>query len=395
MLKASTVIIGGGAAGIAAAISAKRNGASVVICERMPKIGKKLLASGNGRCNLLNENLDKSFYNFSARPLVKSILTKYTKEDILIFFKGLGLETYSEGMRIFPVTGQSSSVLKVLELELARLAIPVELNFEVCGVSSSKSGFLIKPKSGKNIECEKLILAGGGKSYPALGSDGSCYDLAGRLGHKIVEPVPAAVPLVVKDKLCHMLQGQKISAKVKAVIDGKDVCESAGDLIFTKYGLSGTAILDISEDISIALNRENKNQVFVSADLVPFMNTGILESEIAKRVENRFKPEDMTAGILPNKFGPALKEYFEKNDTEDIVMSLKNRLFKVLGTRGWNEAEFTSGGVDTKEVDPLTLESRIVKGLYFAGEVLDVCGHRGGYNLAWAWASGIVAGGSH
>lgn len=387
-----TVIIGAGAAGITAAISAKRKGDSVVICERMPKIGKKILASGNGRCNLLNDQLSESFYNKPSRELVRSIFKKYGKDEMLVFFKGLGLETYSEGGRIFPVTNQSSSVLKVLEMELARLAVPVELNFTVDNVKYSNGKFLIKERSGKSIVCEKLIIAGGGKSYPALGSDGSCYALAMQLGHKVVAPVPAGVPLVVKDRMCHLLQGQKISAKIKAIVDGKTVCESTGDLLFTKYGLSGTAIIDVSEEISAAINRDKKGQVFVSVDMVPFMNTDILEDEIAGRVERGVIPEELIAGILPNKFGPALKEVLAKDDTEDIVMSLKNRLFKVLDTRGWNEAEFTCGGVDVEQVDESTLRSRLVDGLYFAGEILDVCGRRGGYNLAWAWASGLAVG---
>jgi predicted Rossmann fold flavoprotein len=392
MNKFNTVVIGAGAAGIVAGISAKRKGDSVVICESMPRIGKKILASGNGRCNLLNENLDESFYNKTARNLVKSVFTKYGKNEILRFFKELGLETYSEDGRIFPITNQASSVLKVLEMEIVRLGIQVELNFKVDKILYSKGKFLIKSKGRTDIECERLIISGGGKSYPSLGSDGSCYDLARQLGHKIIEPVPAAVPLLIKDKLCHLLQGQKIFAKVKAVIDGKEVCESRGDLLFTKYGLSGTSIIDVSEEVSVAINREKKDHVFVAVDMVPFMEPAILEDEITKRVEREIPPEELVAGILPNKFGWALKEQLSKDNTEDIVVSLKKRLFKVLGTRGWNEAEFTSGGIDLTEIKEYTLESRLIDSLYFIGEILDVCGKRCGYNLAWAWASGLAAG---
>jgi len=175
MQKFNTVVIGGGAAGITAAISAKRQNRSVVICDRMPKTGKKILASGNGRCNLLNDRLDESFYNHSARGHVKSIFEKFPKERILRFFKDLGLEVYSEGGRIFPRTNQSSSVLKILEIELNRLSVPIELNYEVSRISHSQKAFTVTSKGGKTIECEKLIIAGGGRSYPALGSDGSCY----------------------------------------------------------------------------------------------------------------------------------------------------------------------------------------------------------------------------
>ncbi len=392
MQKFNTVIIGAGAAGIAAAISAKRRNRSVVVCDRMAKIGKKILASGNGRCNLLNERLDESFYNPPARDLVRSIFGKFGKEYILSFFKELGLQTYSEDGRIFPRTNQTSSVIKVLEMELNRLSVPIELNFEVKGISHSQDIFTITSKGGKSIECEKLIVAAGGRSYPALGSDGSCYKMAADLGHKIIEPVPAAVPVVLKERLCHLLQGQKITASVKAIINQKTACESIGDLLFTNYGLSGTAILDVSEEISIAINRQKIRDVLVSVDMVPFMNADALKMEISRRINNRWKAEDLLAGILPNKFHFAFEGKEIGLDAQMITDAVKNRIFKVVETKRWNEADFTAGGIDTKYVKPGILESTVVEGLYFAGEILDVCGKRGGYNLAWAWASGYVAG---
>lgn len=390
----STIIVGGGAAGLLAAISAKRRGVSVAVCERMPKLGKKILASGNGRCNLLNDTLDESFYNPAAQNLVKTIFTKFGKNDILDFFHELGLEVYSEGGRIFPRTNQASSVLKVLEIELERLSIPIELNYDINSVSRCKDGFEIKSKAGKTLKCDKVIIAGGGRSYSALGSDGSCYNIVKGVGFKVVKPVPSAVPLVVKDRLCHFLQGQKISASVKALAEGRVISESTGDLLFTKYGLSGTAILDVSEDVSIALNRDNKKNVSLSVDIVPFMEKEALQDAVRRRMTSGRKHEDILAGILPNKFGPLLKDLINKWNAQTLTNALKNWNFKVLETKGWNEAEFTSGGIDTAEVDYSTLESKTVKGLYFAGEVLDVCGKRGGYNLAWAWASGYVAGSS-
>ena len=392
MQKFNTVVIGAGAAGIVASISAKRQNRSVVICDRMPKIGKKILASGNGRCNLLNDKLDETFYNYCARSHVKSVFEKFPKERTLSFFKDLGLEVYSEGGRIFPRTNQSSSVLKVLETELYRLSVPLELNYEVNRISRSQGSFIITSKHGKAIECEKLIIAGGGRSYPALGSDGSCYKLAANLGHKIIEPVPAAVPIVLKERLCHLLQGQKITSRVRAIINQRTVCEAEGDLLFTNYGLSGTAILDISEEISVAMNRQKVTDVLISIDMAPFMDRAALRLEISRRIENRWRPEDLLIGILPNKFYFVFENKDLKYDAQMITNSVKGRLFKVVETKRWNEADFTSGGIDMKYVRSGTLESTVVKGLYFAGEVLDVCGKRGGYNLAWAWASGFVAG---
>ena len=392
MKKYTTVIIGGGAAGICAAISQARKSESVVICEKTSQIGKKILASGNGRCNLLNEDLRDSNYNPASRELVRSIFSQFGKDAIGNFFKNLGLEIYSKEGRFFPVTNQAASVWKVLDLELKRLAVPVEFNFECNDLSFSGSSIIVSSRSGEKIECRNVVLAGGGKTYPAYGSDGSLYEIASRLGHTLIEPVPAAVPLVVKDNLCQVLQGQRISVTARAIIQGRTAAEASGELLFTQYGLSGTCILDISEEISIALHRYHQTEVSVEVDLVPFLSDTQLELEQDKRQQSGWLPEDRLTGLLPNKFGPPLKNLFENRDSAGIVKSLKHRRFKVNGTRGWNEAEFTSGGINVKEVDAATLESKIRPGVYFAGEILDVAGRRGGYNLGWAWASGFIAG---
>ena len=391
MEKFNIAVIGGGAAGIVAAISAGRKGGRVVICEKMPKLGKKILISGGGRCNLSNEALDESHYNKDSRDLVRSVFARFGKDDISKLFKELGLEVYAEDGRVFPVTDQSASVLKVLEMELKRLAIGVEFGFEAADIAGG-DGFIVTSKAGKKIKSDKLIITGGGKSYPALGSDGGCYALAKRFGHSIVEPVPVAVPLAVKDPLCHHLQGQKIKARAKSIVDGKVASEASGEILFTKYGLSGTAVLDISDEISIAIHRHKKNDVFISVDMVPFMEKAALEDELKRRMDRKVPAEDMLAGILPNKFSYLFRDMFKAPDPGKAASALKDRRFRVLGTRGWNEAEFTAGGVDAGEVKASTLESKMKKDLYFAGEILDVHGARGGYNFAWAWASGFVVG---
>lgn len=392
MEKSLTVVIGGGAAGICAAISKGRRGEPVIICEKTPQLGKKLQASGNGRCNLLNDNLSEEFYNPAGRNLVKSVFDKFGKPEILNLFKSLGLEIYSQDGRIFPVTNHATSVTKVLEMELRRLSIPVEYNFDCSGLSFSNRGIKVSAKNGKALECQKVIITGGGKTHPSFGSDGSTYEIARQLGHTIVEPVPSAVPLVVRDGLCQLLQGQKIFARARSIIEGKEDTAVRGELLFTKYGLSGSCILDISEPISVAINRQHKTEVYVSIDMVPFMSIEQLSSELDRRTRAKLPAEEMLAGILSNKCCVALANLFEKNDITFAVNALKSRRFKVVGTRGWNEAEFTAGGVNVDEVRPETLESKSRSGIYFAGEVLDVNGQRGGYNLAWAWASGFVAG---
>jgi len=386
-------IIGGGAGGITAAISAKRAGRTCVLLEKTARLGRKILASGNGRCNLLNEDLDESFYNPASRPLVKSIFAKFNKSDIIAFFRSVGVYIEKdETGRYFPATNQAATVLKALEIELHRIDVPVELNFEAETIQSSGTGFTVAARSGKKVSCGSVILTGGGKSYPALGSDGSAYKLARHFGHNIIEPVPVCVSIVVKDPILHALQGQKIAVRAKAIIDNKEAGRSAGDLLFTKYGLSGTAILDISEGISLALNRERKKDVYISIDMVPFLEKKELEESINDRLRKNHAPENLLVGILPNKFGPAMRSLLNTKDAASIAGRLKDWRFKAAQTRGWNEAEFTAGGVDTSQISLGTLESKLKKGLYFAGEVLDVNGRRGGYNLAWAWASGFVSG---
>jgi predicted Rossmann fold flavoprotein len=392
MQKFQTAVIGGGASGLLAAISAKKSGHSVIICERLPVIAKKLLACGGGRCNFLNEKIDESYYNPAARELIRSVFSRYGKGEILRFFKELGLHYYCEQGRLFPVTNQSSSVLKVLELELEKLAVPVELGFEVVEITSSNQGYQVSSSTNKRVICDKIILAAGGRSYPALGSNGSCYKFCRDFGHQVITPVPSAVPIEVADKIRHLLQGQKIFVCAKSLIGGKIKSQAHGELLFTKYGLSGTAILDISQDLSIALNRQTGEKAEVLLDLVPFIEEPDLKSELARRVKSGFDPLNLLCGILPNKFGLGFGELLKTKDPASIAAELKHKIFKVARTRGWNEAEFTCGGVDVSSINSKTLESKLKKGLYFCGEILDVEGPRGGYNLAWAFSSGLIAG---
>ena len=391
-------VVGGGAAGLTAAISASRAGRTVVLCDRMLRLGKKILITGGGRCNLMNEDLSSKYYTSTAPGLVDGVLAAFGKKAIRGFFSGLGLELVSEEGRIFPATNQASSVLKVLEIEVRRLLVAVELSFDAVAVKRSRSGFAIEAGPDRCLEARRVILAGGGKAYPALGSNGSGYSLARSLGHHIVPPVPSAVPLLVSDPMCHSLQGQKMRSRASALIDGKPAASAEGEVLFTQYGLSGTAVLDVSESLSIAFHRAPKGKAVLSLDLVPFLSRDALAAEIIRRMKSGWAEADLLSGLLPEKFASLIPQFLAKGEADakkralGMVDKLKDKRFSIQGTRGWNEAEFTSGGVDAREVDPETLESKHFKGLFFAGEILDVQGRRGGYNLAWAWASGFVAG---
>jgi predicted Rossmann fold flavoprotein len=397
-------VVGGGAAGLAAAVSGARRGASVAVLERLPRVGKKLLATGGGRGNLLNDSLTAADFASSDPGLVASVLDRFGRAEIRAFFEGLGLRLQTEAdERVYPVTNQAASILKVLELETGRLGVSVQAGFEAAGIIVGPDGFSIVSAAGRTIEAGAVIIAGGGKSYPALGSNGSCYVLAGRFGHSLVPPVPSAVPLLVKDRMCHFLQGQKLRVSVAVRVGGKVAKRAEGELLFTQYGLSGTAALDVSESLSIAVNREGKKDAAVIVDFLPFMAEEDLASELSRRIKAGWSTKDLGAGLLPEKFALVMPQFLQDAGQSAgnvshgeagrrLAAALKARMFAVQGTRGWNEAEFTSGGVDAREVKPRTLESKLRKGLYFAGEVLDVQGGRGGYNLAWAWASGLAAG---
>jgi hypothetical protein len=246
-------------------------------------------------------------------------------------------------------------------------------------------------------------LAGGGRSYPALGSNGSCYGLAASFGHRIVTPVPSAVPLLVKVRMCHFLQGQRMRVRAESRVGGRTCQKAEGELLFAQYGLSGTAILDVSESLSIALSRDGRTDVSVVIDFLPYMTHDEASGEFGRRLAAGWAPKDLTSGLLPEKFSQFMPQLIreagyapgkgnEPQAARALAVTLKASEFQVQGTRSWNEAEFTSGGVDAREVKHETLESKLRRGLHLAGEVLDVQGGRGGFNLAWAWASGFIAG---
>jgi len=393
MDKKKVLIIGGGGAGIMAAISAAKAGAEPVILEKNPKLGRKVLIAGAGRCNITNDQLDPSFYNPEGRELLIGVLNRFGKKESLDFFRELGLITYvAPDGRIFPLTNQAISVMDVLKNELERLEVSIQLNVDINNIHAKQKGFEVKTQSGETILGDRVILCCGGKSFPALGADGKGYSMAASFGHTIIDPVPATVALVVKDPWCHPLQGQKIRGRVASRVGSTMGEWVEGDVLFTKYGLSGTAILDASDVLSIASNRHHNSDISVVVDLVPFMTEEELLEEFQRKVKKGLTGDALLAGILPPKFAGPLKEYLYPEKIKKLAAFLKQRPFSVESTRGWNEAEFTSGGVDINEVDSQTLESKKQKGLYLAGEILDVQARRGGYNLAWAWASGHITG---
>ena len=426
------VIIGGGAAGIMAAISAKRSNPNLTVCiiDRTFALGRKILVCGAGRCNItnihLNEEVDSRYYG-ASKSFISSIFSQFGYIDIVHFFSELGVDVYTERKtdigKVFPVTDQAKTITAVLENELKILDIKVFLNTEVTSIEKGDT-FSIKTRgveltdrqkkeygkssdnTPKEFNSKYLILSAGGKTYPALGSNGSGYDLAMKLGHKIVEVVPSALPLVLSKNIFKGISGLKMDIEVTSIIGEAETKKSSDDVMFTDYGLSGPAILNISREISIELNRTNSNKRKCEVKLNFFPGKSV--EEVKNILNDRWlrRPNlslsKSLIGIFPNRICEFLGTYIGYGDeiVNDLSTSQKDKVFNVLTsllvevseTRSWNEAEFTAGGIDTNDVKDSTLESKLIKGLYLAGEILDVDGDVGGFNLSWAWASGYVAG---
>lgn len=422
------VIVGGGAAGIMSAITAKANfpDKKVLIVDRTFSLGRKILVCGAGRCNLTNINLQninsltKHFYTtHTDKELILKVFENFNYDAIVYFFEGLGVEMYTERKsnigKVFPITDSAKTILEILTLKLQELGIEIFLNTEVKAIDKTDdfkidlsqvsltqrqiTDFGFDPKYNENlkefqISSEFLVMSAGGKTYPTLGSNGSGYEFASSLGHTVIPPVPSALPLVSQNILCKKLSGQKMDLLATSFINGVKIKESFDDVMFTDYGLSGPAILNLSRDISIDINRNHNNNSFVRINFL-VDSEGIPRT--AKWFNQRFSKTKSIykslLGILPNKICEVLDSTFnlESDNPEILYQKLSNLEFIISGTKSWNEAEFTSGGVDLSEVNA-NLSSKKVDKLYFAGEILDVDGDVGGYNLSWAWASGHTAG---
>lgn len=380
-------MIGAGAAGLTAAIHASQCGGQVLLVDHMPRAGKKILATGGGRCNISHNTLTTSSYNARSRELVGCCLEQYDADAVISFLRSLGLFLREEEGRLYPVTNQASTVLTALEMACDAEYVDRAFNTTITKVKKTQDGFMLtSPES--EICCQQLVIATGGRTYPALGSDGSGYALAESLGHSLITPIPTCVPLMCRHPLLHPCQGLKLQADVTVMHGDTAVQSSSGDLLFTKYGLSGTAILDASDTVCEALHRNHQTGVWVEVDFAPFITEDELQHELSRRAKWPEAAELEVNGIIPTRLAAALAALPNR---PGWIEAIKHSRFCITDTRGWNEAEFTNGGVRCSEVDR-NLASRCCDGLYLAGEVLDVHGERGGFNLAWAWISGLIAG---
>ncbi|GAA0726433.1 NAD(P)/FAD-dependent oxidoreductase [Clostridium malenominatum] len=399
------IIIGAGASGIVSSIVAKDRGLDVAIIEGNDRIGKKILTTGNGRCNITNRFINDLRYYSYNKDFFKDTLEDFNLEKTIEFFYSLGLPTIElDDGKMYPSSLQASSVLDIFRLAIDERSIPLYLSLKVTKVNKINKIFQIHTSDDKIFTCNKLVLSCGGKSAPNTGSDGSGFSLAKSLGHKIIAPVPGLVQLKLKHDKLKALSGIKFDGNVKAFIEGSLVREEIGEILFTDYGISGPPILQLSSHLSRALYEKK------IVSLVVDMNPHISMEDLKDFLENHWglfnyrTISESLIGIINKKLIPIiLKEcnvfdihkpcyqlsWEEKNN---IITLLKHWQFTVCDTNSFNNSQITCGGVDTKEVDSFNLQSKIVSNLYLTGEILDVHGDCGGYNLQWAWSSGYIVG---
>jgi len=378
-------IIGGGAAGLMSAIAAARQGASVIIAERLPRVGKKILSTGNGRCNITNNDLDISHYHGKNPDFARSALSRFDLYKTTDFFDEIGIPfTSAENGKIYPQSLQASSVLDMLRIECHRLGITELTDFFVNDIKLNP--FTLISDKGDKIQAKKVIIATGGKAAPAFGSDGNGYKLAVQLGHKLVSPFPSLVQLKTESPI-RSLKGIKHMCTATVICE-KNRKSVYGEVLFTEYGLSGPPIFDLSRIAAEGIY--SKKDVYVSLDLLPYNDR--LEEELTARKSRlpHLSKEDFLNGILNKRLGFEVCKMADK--PEHIARLIHNFKFKITGTMPWANAQVTAGGINVSDINPKTMESKIVPGVYFAGEIMDIDGDCGGYNLQWAWSSGYFAG---
>lgn len=403
--KLKVIVIGGGASGLVAAIVAARNGADVRVIERMSRVGKKLLATGNGRCNLTNRYVGVEHYHGSSPTFISGVLDRFNLSATAAFFGGLGIATImEEDGKLYPASEQAASVLDVLRYEMERLGVVEVCDTRIQRVDQLGKRFRCVSTDEDEFSCDRVIVATGGKSAPNMGSNGGGYKIATAMGHRVVDPFPALVQVNLDAQFLKRLKGLKLKGTAEVIVDGEARRCERGDLLFADYGISGPPILQISRLVSKATL--GKREVFIRLDLFPDLTVKALADLLKLRISAN--PEKETGfsfvGLIHKRLIPViLKEVgigelnvrcgsVPENMIERLADVMKNWLLRCTGTQSWMSSQVTAGGVDTGGLDVETLESKKVPGVYFAGEVLDVDGDSGGYNLQWAWSSGYRAG---
>lgn len=398
------IIIGAGASGLMAAAAAASKGARVALLEHKDDIGKKILATGNGRCNFTNTDMSVNKFH-GSKALIKNGLSQFNYADTIRFFKELGIPAYDNAGYIYPNSRQAASVVAAFRMELMRLHVDVKTGINITDIkpADDRTGYCIQTDKG-SFKSKRLIIACGLTASPKLGSDGSLFRQIEALGHHIQKPLPALCGFSCDGLNFKKITGVRCDATVASVIDGQMTEQNTGELQLADYGISGIPVFQISSLMSRALDKGQRVKVII--DFLPAFSDDELNGYIKDRsittTDNRSLNEMLNgllnnklllelihkSGVSPDKKGRLLTD----DDCKSLTRSIKHTSVSVKKPRGAEFAQVCAGGIYTKEIDVRTLESKIHPGLYFCGELLDVDGICGGYNLQWAWTSGYIAG---
>ena len=400
MTRADVLVLGGGAAGLAAGIAAARAGARVCLVEKLPRVGKRLLATGNGRCNLTNTGTRAADY-FGDGAFAAGALARFSPEAVRAFFREIGLESREEyGGRVFPRSNQAAAVVDALRLAFAEAGGETVADFAAIALEPQRGGFCARAADGRAVWGKSAVCALGGMAAPALGGSDSGLKLMRALGHRLVPCAPALVQIKTPPEAVRALKGIRVEGQARAYVEGREAARAAGEILFADYGVSGPAVMQVSRPLSYALAEKRRAEIAVCA--LPEEGPGFLR---ARRERLASRPlEDFLTGFVPKRLGQVLLKNAgiaplsrpAGSLAAGELSALEALLFEwrlpALGTAGYANAQVMAGGLDTRDFDPRTLQSRKAPGLFAAGEILNVDGGCGGYNLQWAWASGLLAG---
>lgn len=410
MADRKVIVIGAGAAGMMAAYSSALCGNKVTVFERNEKAGKKLFITGKGRCNITNDSDVETILNniITNRKFMYSAIYSFSNEDVKAFFEENGLHLKVErGNRIFPVSDKSSDVINTLKKALRNENVEIEYNILVKDLvveNNTVKGVVLKDD--RKVYADKVIMATGGMSYPVTGSDGKGFDILRKYGHTITDLSPALVPMNVKEEFAKELQGLSLKnvdiSFYRNEVDKKPVYEEFGEMLFTHFGISGPIVLSGS---SVAGKYLKEGNLIARIDLKPALSKEQLDDRILREFTNGINKDivNIMDNLLPKKLIPVMLDYCEieshkkvnsisKEERNRMVEAFKGLKLTITSLRSFNEAIITQGGIKVKEVDPGTMESKIISNLYLAGEMLDVDALTGGYNLQIAWSTGRLAG---
>ena len=402
MKMAEMIVVGAGAAGLITAITSARAGQSVTLLEQNHKIGKKILVSGNGKCNIDNKYISPNRFHTQNHIFIEEVLEGYGFETVEKFFTSIGLQLIEgkEG-KMFPMSLQSSSVVELLEYEAKRVGVQIVCDCAVISIDKEGDTFTLETIQGTKT-CKKLLLASGSPAAPQLGGSNSGYAFATKMGHTLIPRHPSLVQLCSEESWVKGCAGVKVAGVVQLYANGEYITEKKGDLLFTNYGISGLAILDLSREVSIRL--ASYDYCELNLDLIPELSKEKLTNLLLARVQNvSEKPLDLwLQGVINKKLiniileqsrcKVRVEDQLNRKEINKLVHTIKNLKLSINDTKGFKSAEVSTGGIDTTEVNPQTMESKLIPNLFFAGEILDVDGDRGGFNFHFAWVTGMKAG---